>query len=336
MTGRERPAGSARPRPFFIVGCPRSGTTLLRDLLRSHPRLTIPPESHFIPGFYRSFGDPSSEAEAGRIARRIVEHPRIGGWRIEPRLPDVAGIPSFSELVRRLFEQWARIEGKPRWGDKTPHYVTEIPLLMQIFPDAQIIHVIRDGRDVALSWLRTRFEPRNLYMAARMWKEMVGKGRRDGAALPRDSWLEVRYETLLAQPEATMRRVCDFLGEPFVAEVLRASRLPQRDYRGFSAPDRSDEIVWEDAEKWRAAMSRRQLALFESVAGHLLSELGYPAQGEAAPLSRTAELLYAFDHRIRFLAGIPRKAMEPRRRRAAIMHTGNALRRLTRRWFSAH
>ena len=191
MTASARPGGVRRPRPFFIVGCPRSGTTLLRDLLRSHPRLTIPTESHFIPDFYRTFGDPASDAEAWHVASRILTLPRISRWGIALDPGDVAGCRSFAEVARRLFEVWAKSQGKPRWGDKTPHYVREIPLLMRLFPDEQVIHVIRGRRDVALSWLRTRLDPQNLYMAARMWKEMVTKGHQDGAALPADAWLEL-------------------------------------------------------------------------------------------------------------------------------------------------
>jgi len=334
LTASARPSGVPAPRPFFIVGCPRSGTTLLRDLLRSHPRLTIPPESHFIPGFYRAFGDPSSDAEAWKVASRIARHPRITFWRLDPEPRDVAGCRTFGELTRRLFELWAKAQDKPRWGDKTPHYVREIPLLMRLFPDAQVIHIIRDGRDTALSWLRTRFEPQNLYMAARMWKEMVTKGRQDGAALPADAWLELRYEALLAQPEATMRQVCDFLGEPFVGDALRPARVWITNHPGLTALSFRNEIVPENAGKWKQTMSPQQRALFESVAGDLLIELGYPVEGYDKPLSRAAELLLLTEHHIRRLVGLPRKLRLSRPRQAAIALAGNALRRLLRHGMS--
>jgi len=242
----------------------------------------------------------------------------------------MAGCRSFAEVMRRLYEMWATARGKPRWGDKTPQYVNEIPLLMQLFPDAQVIHIIRDGRDTAISWLRTGFDPRNLYMAARMWREMVRKGRQDGAALPAGAWLEVRYETLLAQPEATMRQVCDFLGEPFVAEVLRPSRIKMSPHPGLTALSMRDEVVPGNSDKWKQTMSLRQQALFESVAGDLLSELGYRVEGYGEPLSRAAELLFVADHHIRRLAAIPRKLRRKNPRLAAMTVVGNSLRRLTR------
>jgi len=307
-------------RPIFLVGCPRSGTTLLRDLLRSHPNLTFPPESHFIPRFYRAFGDPSSDEQAWQLARRILKSPRVALlWRITAEKRDFAGCRSFSGVTRRLFEIWAGKDGKPRWGDKTPHYVRDIPLLLRLFPEAQVIHIVRDGRDVALSWLRTRIEPRNLYVAARMWKEMVTQGRHDGALLRPGAYFELRYETLLTEPEATMRSVCEFLIEPYDAVVLSPNRIaPGRRRHAIEpgSPALACIIVRNNAGGWRSGMSLRQRVLFESVAGGLLSELGYPVEGLAGTLSRGERLLWEADHQARFLARTLWKLCRPYRRRA--------------------
>jgi hypothetical protein len=191
--------------PIFIVGCPRSGTTLLRDLLRSHPRLTFPPESHFLPAFYRGYGDPRSEREAVALARRILRLEWIRLWRLPLTAAEFAADRSFRDVLVRLYGAWAGREHKARWGDKTPHYVTAIPTLREIFPAGQIIHIVRDGRDVALSWLRTGLEPRNLFVAARLWKQYVSAGRAAGVGLPRAAYLEVRYEALLSAPADTRR-----------------------------------------------------------------------------------------------------------------------------------
>src|ERR1041384_5885979 len=108
--------------PIFIVGCPRSATSLLRDLLRSHPRLTFPEESHFIPALYRAYGDPKNEREARALARRGPPARGLGGgavrgWRW-PLAPWVsAGDRSFARMVSRVYEGWAERQRKPRWGD---------------------------------------------------------------------------------------------------------------------------------------------------------------------------------------------------------------------------
>ena len=322
---------SALMRPVFLVGCPRSGTTLLRDLLRSHPSLTFPPESHFIPRFYRAFGDPVSDAQAWQLARRILNTPRVAGyWRIHAAPADFAGCRSFSSVTRRLFEIWAAQDGKPRWGDKTPHYVREIPLLLRLFPEAQVIHIVRDGRDVALSWLRTRFEPRNLYVAARLWREMVTRGRCDGALLPRGAYFETRYETLLADPEATMRSVCEFLHESYQPEVLFPNRIPLQPGRVVlepRTPALAAGIARDHAGAWKSAMSLRQKTLFESVAGDLLGELGYPVEGLARTLPRAERWLREADHQARFLLGTLWGLRKPAKRRAVLSFGWTMLRR---------
>jgi hypothetical protein len=192
---------------------------------------------------------------------------------------------SFRQVVSRIYEEWARKQNKIRWGDKTPHYVTYIPTLLEIFPSAKIIHIYRDGRDVALSWLRVRFGPRNLFTAACAWKAMVSRGRQAGATLPEETYLEVRYESLLSHPEETMKHVCEFIGEPFTEAVLRPTvgRLPSRHRPLVGAQRRPSsartEIITTNTAKWKKNMSGSDRILFESLAGDLLKALGYDTEG---------------------------------------------------------
>ncbi len=289
--------------PVFVVGCPRSGTMLLRDLLRAHPRLTLPPESHFIPSFYRGYGDPRSEREAVELARRILNLEWIRLWDVSVDAAAFARDRSFQRVVCRLYEAWARQEGKPRWGDKTPHYVTDIDALLDIFPSAKIIHIIRDGRDVALSWLNSRLEPRNLYTAATLWKQYVTGGRIAGAALADTTYLEVRYESLLGQPAETMRAVCAFIGEPFTEAMLEPNSLPTISREGIFS--KREEVLAQppatidktNVEKWRTAMSSSDREIFESVAGDLLAALGYETEGRARRIDKPEELFWKAHHK---------------------------------------
>jgi hypothetical protein len=280
--------------PIFVVGCSRSGTGLLRDLLRSHPSITFPLESHFIPGFYRGFGDPRTDREARALAARILRLGWVRRWDLRLDPSSLAHCRSYRELIAALYEELARREGKPRWGDKTPHYVADIPLLLELFPAARIIHIYRDGRDVALSWMATHFGPANLYTAAKAWKRLVTTGRRDGGQS--SSYLEVRYEALLSDPEETMRRVCDFTGEDFTDAVLRPSRLPRFPHRPIlgrrprRALSSETEIVARNAGRWRREMTPRDRSLFEGVAGDLLAQLGYETEGATRSLSRGRRL----------------------------------------------
>ena len=282
--------------PIFIVGCPRSGTTMLRDLLRSHPHLTFPGETHFIPAFYRGYGDPRDCAEARKLAAAILELRWVRAWNLRLEADSFADCRSFREVLCHLYEAWARREIKPRWGDKTPNYVTEIPLLAKLFPEARIIHIYRDGRDVAMSWVRARFTPQNMYTAARLWSSWVGAGRRTGAALPRGMYLEVRYEQLLAQPRETMQRVCEFVGEPFDEAILRLSPIMKnrRSHRVFNPfarkLPRPVEIVSSNCGKWKTRMPARDRVLFESVAGDLLQSLGYETEGRTRRITPAERL----------------------------------------------
>ncbi|HEY7320991.1 MAG TPA: sulfotransferase [Candidatus Binatia bacterium] len=284
--------------PIFIVGCPRSGTKLLRDLLRSHPRLAFPEESHFISELYQGYGDPRNEREARRLAARILNLYWVRSWGLQVDLSAFADDRSYRQIVSRIYEEWARKQNKARWGDKTPHYVTSIPILLEIFPSAKVIHIYRDGRDVALSWLRVRFGPRNLFSAARAWKSMVSTGRQVGALLPAETYLEVRYESLLGNPSETMKAVCAFLDEQFTDAVLRptvargASR--HRPLIGEGRPTRppSNEIVSANIRKWKKSMSLPDRILFESVAGDLLETLGYETEGVKRRIGKPEQVMW--------------------------------------------
>jgi hypothetical protein len=152
--------------------------------------------------------------------------------------------------------------------------------------------------------------------------------------LPPETYLELRYETLLAEPEATMRRVCAFLNEPYDAAVLSPSRIPHergRTARELTSPAFRDGIARDNAGGWKSAMSRRQRALFESVGGRLLGQLGYPVEGFARRLSRGEKTLWEADHQVRFLARTLWRLRKPRFSRAAFSLGWTALRQFLRR-----
>ncbi len=289
---------SERWDPVFVVGCPRSGTTLLRDLLRSHPLLTLPDETHVIPDFYRAYGDPRTAEEAERLAARLLGTFWIGLWQLPLRPADFRRCRSFRAVMELFYDSWARREGKPRWGDKTPHYVLHIPLLAWMFPEARFVHIYRDGRDVALSWLKAGFEPRNLYAAMEYWAGMVTAGMRDGRKLGPDRYLEVRYETLTSEPEPTMKSVCEFLDLPWDPAVLKPNRLRRivTDHARFvlSKP----HIVKGNFRKWTTQMSPDELRVAESVAGDTLERLGYETNGVARPIPAWKRLSWRVQDRL--------------------------------------
>ena len=280
------------PRPVFIVGCPRSGTALLRDLIRSHPAFEIPGESHFIPALFHGWPDPLSERTARRLARRILALRWVRAWGLDLDPASFAGCRTFAELIARLYGACAARAGKPRWGDKTPEYVLEVPALRQLFVNCRVIHIYRDGRDVWRSWRAISVGPSNVFVAATRWARFVAAGR---AAARHDpgGCLEVRYETLITEPEATLRAVCGFLEEPFHAAMVLPAPPPPGAAR--DRPGGDGGIARDNIGHWRTALPEWEQRVFEAVAGETLAALGYEVRDDPTSPGRLARARWAID-----------------------------------------
>ncbi|MGL5853446.1 MAG: sulfotransferase family protein [Phycicoccus sp.] len=187
-------------RPIFVVGCQRSGTTMLRLMLDSHRRISCGPETRFLEGF---------EPILGSDWKRLSQY----GFTQEEWALRMRG------FVESVLGDYARSKGKERWADKTPRYALKLPLVMRIFPDAQVVHVIRDARDVAVSH-RKRFGYWSCVKSTVKWPRYVGTVRAAARELPADTYREVRYEELVGAPEATMRGLLEWLGEEWDPAVL--------------------------------------------------------------------------------------------------------------------
>jgi hypothetical protein len=242
----------------FVVGCSRSGTTLLRAMLDGHRELAVPPESHF------------ALARSVRSLRRaLARDPWFALWEIDA--PDLRGLDC-ADAVRALFAAYAAARGKPRYADKTPHYVSHLPRLAARFLEARFVHVVRDGRDVALSLLQVPWGPDTVEEAALHWRRRVLEGR--AAGLPADRYREVRYEALVADPERELRALAAWLELEYDAAMLaypgRPLRVPYPEHHRGLALAPTPEL-----RDWRREMAPEDVARFEAVAGDALAELGY-------------------------------------------------------------
>ena len=153
----------------------------------------------------------------------ITSHGRWEDLRIEEGLlrHRVAAIEPFDlrEATRTLYRLYAEKFGKPRWGDKTPHYVRRMKLVQQLLPEAHFIHIIRDGRDVALSVKDLSFGADSVEEAARRWRGGINRARRQSGELPH--YLEIRYEDLVSSTEKTLRTIGEFINLPWNPSVLK-------------------------------------------------------------------------------------------------------------------
>jgi hypothetical protein len=299
-------------RPFFVVGCPRSGTTLLRVILDGHSRLSIPPESHFVVGL-------SGRRLAGNVTvGDILDHPQLQEWNLDGRAVRVAverAHPNgYPELVRAVFDCYAGSQGKVRWGDKTPGYVSHIGRLLRLFPEAQFVHIIRDGREVSASLAEQTWGPRRSAVGAFWWRRKVAAGRRAGTRLPAGQYLELRLEDLIAEPEATVRRLCAFLGERFEPAMLDH---PTRAAGMFADDDTVTRQVRRPItaglRDWRSGVGEREQRAIEALCHRQLRQLGY-AGSRWSPVGAAYGWSAVLEHAVRNVPAALRARLRPGRR----------------------
>lgn len=297
---RGRSASDSRRDPMpVVVGSPRSGTTLLRLMLDAHPELAIPPETGFLVlgAMMKGRGDKLRE----NFFRALVNYPEpLPSW------PDfeVAQEQFWSALVeiepfdvaegyRAFYRLYASRFGKPRWGDKTPLYCLGIDAIRRVLPEARFVHIIRDGRDAALSLRGMRFSPGpEIETQAAYWRRCVSAARASGTG--RADYLEVRYENLILNTRETLERICAHVRLDYDERMLSYyTRAPERlrEHKGRSLPDgtivftqeqrlRQQERTTEPPDHsrvfaWKRSMGADEVERFRLVAGDLLRELGY-------------------------------------------------------------
>lgn len=289
-------AGHGAQIPFpFIVGVPRSGTSLLTQMLHSHPELAIPMETRFFP----DVADCCRAAEDPRDAflEFIHSHQRWASFQIDDRVfrDRVARLEPFDigEALRLVYSMYAGRMGKSRWGDKSPSHVDAMTMIQEVLPEAHFIHLIRDGRDVALSVKDLWFGPSTIEDAATWWSLHLWRAR--GQVENLHHYYEVRYEDLVLSPEETLRQLCDFVDLRWDPAMLNypekhKERIAEADLtRPADARERQktenrphfNELIGKPPQTDRVAVWRREMApedqrQFDDIAGDLLEAYGYP------------------------------------------------------------
>jgi hypothetical protein len=308
-----------RPPFPFVVGSGRSGTTLLRLMLEQHPDLAIPPESYFPvsmrhrePRYHSSTG-----FDLDAFVTDLLRNVRFQDWglsesTVRSALRGVEPI-DWAEAIRRTFALYAEKEGKPRYGDKTPWFIMRITELSLLFAESRFVHLIRDGRDVALSIREMSWGPSRMPALAEFWAKRIRVGRTEGARLGPERYHELRYEDLVEDPASELRRVCAFLDLDFREEMLAyAGRAPdavlerERDqHRHLS------KAVTKGLRDWRTQLSPDDVAVFEAVAGRELVSCGYERAVPSPSLSvrARAKTGVELDRQIRLAQGRARKVV---------------------------
>jgi len=304
-------------RPLFVGGCERSGTTMLGAMLGAHSQCICVPETQFIDHQFATHGFDSQALDPEQTLQRIVADRR---YRLLWPLPTRDGPlsiqvlgTSYSRLITWLVCEYAKSHRRGEasvWVDHTPTNFRRASTLVEMFAEARFIHLVRDGRAVAASLLELDWGPNNAFDAAQYWMARCAPGLAAESRLGRDRVLRVRYEDLVSETEATLRRVVSFAGleyESGMAEGtgLRPGAYSQQQHRLVGTPPNPSRV-----DHWRRTLTPRQVEVFEAEAGDFLGSLGYqPVYGIRA---RPATRIEVF--RLRLL-DLPQRAANNLRRR---------------------
>ena len=282
--------------PLLVLGVRRSGTTLLRVMLDRHSQLAVPDESYFIPQLADRHRGP---IQVDRFVDDLRRLPTLQDWGVSAesvRQRLIPGMPP-GKAIAAVYETYAAALGKPRWGDKTPMYMQRLATLERLLPDARYVHLIRDGRDCALSFLqmprgivtRSWAYPTDAAGFACQWRAEVraaqALGHRAGGR-----YLEIRYEELVERPDEVVRLICEHVEIPFEPSMLEyagdvdVSTKPHQ--QSLARPPTAG------LRDWRADMPATDERAFEAVAGDLLAALGYETRAAATLAGRVHRAAY--------------------------------------------
>ncbi|MBZ5595099.1 MAG: sulfotransferase [Acidobacteriia bacterium] len=280
--------------PVFIIGSPRSGTTVLRLILNRHPSLAICGETRFFADIYkrrRVFGS----LEDIKNRRRLVEQ-YLSTARIRRLGVDLQGLKeqllreatSYPALFTGILRYYAASQGKKRFGEKTPHHAFYADTLCAWYPGAAIIHLVRDPRDVVASLQRTRWAPDSILNNTSMWLLFNRAARR---LQNYRGYLLVHYETLVTQPEQELARICAHLEEECAPATLLAAEPVDGPYsfpRHASGP-----LTTERLHKWQEQLTAQEVSLIEWVAARDMQTYGYSRSAGSVSIAAVARGLAA-------------------------------------------
>lgn len=292
------------PNPYvFVVGCQRSGTTLMERLLDAHPQIAMTHETRWIPELVEHGRGVTEAGLVGpEVVAALVEHKRfpylgISAEQVQRLIATDRPI-DYATFVSSLFDLYGQARGKRLVGDKTPRYARCIDLLHRLWPDARFVHVIRDGRDVYVS--RREMDRRRdgrrqsawgehpALWAGLWWTRNVLVARESGAALGPGRYYELRYEALVEDPAQECAALCAFLDVPYEPAMLHFHERSHnaRPATARSAGSRKRLPVTPGLRNWRSELSAEEVRQFEATGGDLLDELGFERSG-LAPDERT-------------------------------------------------
>lgn len=270
--------------PVFVLGSPRSGTTLLYDMLLSAGGFAVYlGESNVFNLLAPRFGSLEKKQNREKLISSWLGSKlfRASGLDAESIAKSLADCRNPGEFLRTLMDEIARSQQAERWAENSPETILQLPFVKQLIPDALVIHIIRDGRDVAMSLGRVRYvrpfpweERQSLIAAGIYWEWIVQHGRSYGRLLG-DDYMELHFEDLIASPQESLNQVAAFIGQE-----LDYERIQRIAYGAVSKPNtsfRAEEqpVEFNPVGRWKKAFPRQELSKLEKIIGETLVETGY-------------------------------------------------------------
>ena len=302
-----------KEKPIIMIGAERSGTTLVMAMLGCHPRIAVPEVVWFYSRFrpyLRTYGDLNKDENFRTLAEEMVFGLKTPFWgmKVNPRtivdeIISEVKERSFAGIYCAMHERFAREAGnKPRWGEKTPYNLFFVKEILEDLPNAQFIFITRDGRDASADYLESAFGPTNIFCAAQVWKMCQKAVKPWREKLDSSQWMDVKYETLVREPEKILKQVCDFLGEKYDPAMLEFYKTDLAKARGATKDHKP--LGHATSEKYigiyKELLSLREQRIFTAIAGKELVEAGYELDVQPIEISKEEEdLFWELDGRIR-------------------------------------
>ncbi len=265
---------------------------MLRAMLDSHPDVAVPPEAHSVAAMLRG----SRPLDLDRLLRDFAADKYFADWQLSSEsLEDLRHDPrvrTTADAIAGFYAAYAAAHGKTHYADKTPSHLVELEMLAEQFPNAQFLHIVRDGRDVAASMVTMDFGASQFTEAARTWRRKIVRAHRVGTALGPHRYHEIHYEDLVADPERTLGVACAFLGLRYEPEMLDYHQRADELLGGLRHTDHLQGIrrpPTVGVRDWHVDLSPHEIAVFDEIAGDGLDVLGYPRSGLHRSVSAFAE-----------------------------------------------
>lgn len=261
--------------PVFIGGLDRSGKTYMRFMLESHPAFAISKRTALWSRFFKRFGDLEQKDNLDRCLQALADHKHVSNLDIDfqrLRLDFEAGRRSYERLFALIHEQYAKSSNKLRWGDQSELIEKYAPQILEAYPDAKFIHMLRDPRDRYEAVLHKSQRRGGVGAATARWLYSAALAESNLQVFTQ-RYMIVRYENMVTNPEETVNRICGFLGEEYSPSMIKMEDVPRFARQDDDIPS---PLTTEYIGRYRKGLAAHEIVFIQKLCGRYMQIFGYP------------------------------------------------------------